>query len=110
MCHLALGSLVIEAMQQAVAIRNMNESNSSTSWHKLRVWNTHVDDYSNGWRDGVKYFTRSSACERPTLVESFICCWVGLGGSYGQVKFIAIGGFERRYDPNGVKKGFVNNN
>ena len=77
--------------------------NKPTSWDKLRTWNTHVDDHSNGWRDGVKYFTRSSAWERLALVESLVCCWVGLSGSYGHVKLV-IGGFECRYDPNSVKK------
>ena len=86
MYHSTLVLLVIETMQLAVAVQDM--MNKSTSWDKLRVWNTHVDDHSNGWRDGVKYFTRSSACERPAMVESFICCWVSLSGSDGHVKFV----------------------
>ena len=31
--------------------------------------------------------------------ESFIRCWVGPKG----IEAIAIGGFERRYDPNSIK-------
>jgi hypothetical protein len=100
MCHLALALLVIEAVHKAVVVQDMNKP---TSWTRPRVWNTHVDDYSHRWWYSIEYFTRSSACERPAVAESFICRWVGLKGSYGQVKVIAIGGFERRYDSNCIK-------
>jgi len=93
-------------MQQAVAVQDMNKPNLL---NKLRAWNTHVDDYGNGWQNGIIYYTRSSACEWPALVESFICCWVGLSDSHGHVKLV-IGGFECRYDTNSVAKGFMNNN
>ena len=107
MSHLLPVSLAIEAMHKPVGVQDINKPNS---WPRLRVWDTHVDDYSNGWRYSIKHFACSSACERPASVESFICCWVGLKGSYGQLEVILVGGFERRYDPNSMKKGFMNNN
>ena len=69
-----------------------------------RVWNTHVYDYSGRWWYSIEYFACSSACERPPVVECFICCWVGLEERPGQVEHIVIGGFESRYDPENMKK------
>jgi len=75
-----------------------------------RVWDTHVEDYGNRWRYSVEYFTRGSTYERPASVECFVGCWVGLKERHGQVKDIVIGGFERGYDPDNMKKEFINNN
>jgi hypothetical protein len=69
-----------------------------------RVWDTHIEDYSNRWWYSIEYFTCGSTCERPALVERFIGHWVGLKERGGQVEDIVIGGFERRYDPDNMKK------
>jgi len=65
---------------------------------------THIEDHSNGWRESIKHFTGSSACERPAVVECFVCRWIGLEGKRGQIEDIVISGFECRDDPNSIEK------
>ena len=55
-------------MHKSVAGQHMNKP---ISWLGT-VWNTHVDDYSNGWRASVKYFARSGARKRLAVAENFI--------------------------------------
>jgi hypothetical protein len=103
MCHLGLGLLEIETTNKAV-IQNMNKL--VLAWAE-RLWDTHVEDHSGGWQYSIEYLTRSSTCQRPAVVERFVCRWVGL---YGEAEGIFIGSFEHRYDPNSMKKEFVNEN
>ena len=69
---------------------------------------THIEDHSIGWWQSIEYLTRSSTCERPTVVECVICRWVGLKERKEHAESIVIGGFERRYNPNSINKEFIN--
>jgi len=87
-------------MHLPVAVKDVNER---TSWPRLRVWDTYIEDYGNGWRYSIKDFACSGACEWLAVVECVVCCWVGLKGIHIHIKIIGIVGFERRYDPNSIK-------
>ena len=107
MCHLWPELLEIEATNKAVVVQSTNKP--VLAWAE-RLWNTHVEDHNGWWWYNIEYLTRSSTCQWPTVVECFICHWVGLKERYEGAAGICIGAFEHRYDSNGMKKRLVNDN